>query len=149
MLIWFSFILCLQHANATRTEILCNNCSSTQADWWCRTGDSRLYQAALNSWLPFGLRGCRIADTSNCSTCACSSYVKSYTIGNNNYNGWPRNLNDQGTGCVKSDSSRFCYFNDLEYNLTLVERRFMCKQNSIKNALAQLRHALCNNQCGI
>lgn len=128
---------------------ICNHCSSGAAQWLCRESDDRLYQAALNKWLPFGSDGCRISDARACSSCACDFYVKSFTTGAGTYNGWPRTTGGLGTGCVKSTGGSFCYFNDPRYPLTSSERSLMCTSDAKKNSLAQLRHALCNNQCGI
>lgn len=149
VLMWLSLTLHAHYTKATYAGALCNSCSSSQAEWWCRLRDNQLYKAALNSWLPFGSQGCRIVDTSSCATCACNDYVKSYTSGEKKYDGWPRASNNEGTGCVKSDSGRFCYFNDRSYDLTTLERRLMRPKNSRNNALAHLRHSFCNTQCGI
>lgn len=128
---------------------ICNHCSSGAAQWLCRESDDRLYEAGINKWLPFGSSGCRISDAQACSTCACDFYVKAFTTGTGSYNGWPRTTDGLGTGCVKSTSGSFCYFNDQKYALTSSERSLMCTSDAKKNSLAQLRHALCNNQCGI
>jgi hypothetical protein len=85
-------------------------------------------------------------------TTFCDLYVISATVGNNSHRGWPRNTSGMGTGCVKAPDfpkkMSGCFFQNAEYALSTAERESFCTESGKANALAQLRHAISNDQCG-
>eukprot|EP00168_Porphyra_purpurea_P006164 TRINITY_DN175_c0_g1_i3.p1 TRINITY_DN175_c0_g1~~TRINITY_DN175_c0_g1_i3.p1 ORF type:complete len:223 (+),score=63.32 TRINITY_DN175_c0_g1_i3:101-670(+) len=87
--------------------------------------------------------GCRIVSS---TTGACKLYAKSAIPGVRGDKGHPKNVNNDGTGCV--GSATFCYFRRAEYVLTPAERDDMCTADATHNAVAQLRHAFRNGACG-
>lgn len=135
----------------------CNTCSSPVAKSLCTLPDHTLYHLGINRLLPHGKVGCRIDDAAQCRSCFCDLYVKAYTTGpasEGSYRGWPRTvLRGRGTGCVKAPDfpkrTGTCFYADPRYRLTAREVSLLCTNSGKNNALAQLRHALCNGQCGI
>lgn len=81
----------------------------------------------------------------------CNYYVLAQPSTSTRYSGWPRTPlrdGDRGTGCVKDDSSSFCFYYHAAYNLTQPERDSFCTNSPISNAASQLRHAIRNGACG-
>lgn len=156
MLISMTFLTKNAECTVHASEI-CDSCSTPTSKWLCMLPDKDLYEGGIQSALPYGTKGCRIADARKCRQCACDYYVKAFTKGpaaTGSYDGWPRTVKDGvGTGCVKTPYSPrrvgICYFRDSRYQLTTSEVAVMCSSDGSKNALAQLRHALCKGQCGI
>lgn len=78
----------------------------------------------------------------------CRYYVYSKPSNSTGYEGWPRNVRDEGTGCVSYNAS-YCWYTAAEYeNWPFSERMELCAANETQNAAAQLRHAIVNNACG-
>lgn len=153
-----SVLLCVSKASADiHASEICSTCSTTASRWLCMLPDDNLYEGGILKVLPFGTDGCLISDASKCSSCACNLYVKAHTKGpasTGSYDGWPRTVKKSlGTGCVKapylSKGVRTCYYTDSRYQLSTAQIALMCTTDGKKNALAQLRHALCNGQCGV
>lgn len=108
-----------------------------------------LYDAATN-----GKRvgGCYISR--NTGSGFCDLYVIAATTGNQGHKGWPRSTNDLGTGCVKAPdfpkSQSYCFFESNDYSQwPITERTSFCTDKGVTNAVAQLRHAIRNNQCNL
>lgn len=87
---------------------------------------------------------------------ACDMYVKAATVGAGEYRGWPRTIDQRGTGCVRAPRMpkriHHCYYADSNYDLTPFEVASFCTDDGKKNAVAQIKHAIVNgqcNQCGV
>eukprot|EP00737_Agarophyton_chilense_P004682 gb/GEZJ01006109.1/.p1 GENE.gb/GEZJ01006109.1/~~gb/GEZJ01006109.1/.p1 ORF type:complete len:145 (-),score=14.10 gb/GEZJ01006109.1/:167-601(-) len=83
----------------------------------------------------------------------CDMYVKTATTGNG-YHGWPRNVNDQGTGCVKAPEfprrRTYCWYQRSEYNNhPLSVRNTFCTNSGVTNAANQLKYAIEKDQCAL
>ena len=128
--------------------ILCSACKNCKdACYYMSLGDRALYQAATNG---NKVGGCYISRGQPGN--ACRLYVKTAKVGSLGYRGWPRNINNVGTGCVKTPPQQnTCYYTANEYNnWPLAERQAMCQSPfGYVNALAQLRHAIKSDQCDI
>lgn len=110
---------------------------------------SDLYKAATNG---NKVGGCYIQV--NLGGGFCDMYVKTATVGNSGYRGWPRNTRNIGTGCVKAPDYpkkvSTCYYTSSEYrNWAMADRTSFCTPNGMQNAVAQLRHAVLNKQCAL
>ncbi|KAI0557941.1 hypothetical protein FGB62_249g05 [Gracilaria domingensis] len=80
-------------------------------------------------------------------------YVKTATVGNRGYRGWPRNVNDLGTGAVMAPefprARTYCWFQRSEYDLPQSLRDAFCTNSGVDNAAAQLKDAIEKDQCDI
>ncbi|PXF43528.1 hypothetical protein BWQ96_06729 [Gracilariopsis chorda] len=88
------------------------------------------------------------------SSSYCDLYVNTATIGNNGHRGWPRKLNDMGTGCVKAPEfprkRTYCWYSRSEYiNHPQAIRDTFCTHPSVTNAANQLRDAVEKDQCAL
>lgn len=96
--------------------------------------------------------GCRITLNTG-SRAYADLYVKTATVGNRGYRGWPRNVNGLGTGAVKAPEfprkRTYCWFQRSEYRLPRSLRNAFCTNSGIRNAAAQLRYAVEKNQCNL
>jgi len=104
--------------------------------------DQDLYDIASNGKMIGDY--CYVADP---PTGACDKYVKGRPDQSTGYDGVPLTIDGKGTGCVKGDASRFCYFNDPNYPLTSEERAAMCTSDAVGNAASQLRYGIENGLC--
>ena len=79
----------------------------------------------------------------------CNYYTIAVRSNTTDYRGWPRNVDDRGTGCVYEPGLTPCYYIRDEYrNWPIEEREAMCaSQDVLTNAVAQLRHAIANCAC--
>eukprot|EP00178_Gracilaria_changii_P019587 TRINITY_DN56722_c0_g1_i1.p1 TRINITY_DN56722_c0_g1~~TRINITY_DN56722_c0_g1_i1.p1 ORF type:complete len:175 (-),score=6.01 TRINITY_DN56722_c0_g1_i1:129-581(-) len=110
-----------------------------------------------NALFAYGVRkdigaGCRISLGN--SRAHCDLYVKSATVGNQGYRGWPRNRDGLGTGCVMAPEfpkrRTYCYAMRSEYDhLPMLFRESMCTDSGLNNAANVLRDAIEKNQCGL
>ena len=80
----------------------------------------------------------------------CSYYVVARPSPTTGHRGWPRNVDDLGTGCVYDPDATPCFFTLDQYrNWPLPDREAMCaSQDVLTNAVAQLRHAIAKCACG-
>lgn len=94
---------------------------------------------------------CRVAQ--NTGSAGCFLYVKAAIRGTAGDYGWPKRADGHGSGCVRAPhllkNFRTCYFWNRAYSLTGAERRTFCTNDGMSNAVAQLRHALRHNACGL
>ncbi|KAI0563112.1 hypothetical protein FGB62_46g18 [Gracilaria domingensis] len=97
--------------------------------------------------------GCRITLHPTDSGAWGDLYVKTATVGNRGYRGWPRNVNDLGTGAVKAPefprARTYCWFQRSEYDLPQSLRDAFCTNSGVANAAAQLKDAIEKDQCDI
>ena len=123
----------------------CDDCEK-DACYFLSLTDQELYDAGLNN----EVGGCYISECAS-RRCACSVYVKTAKFGSNGYHGWPRDINNEGTGCVLTPNSQnHCFFTHPQYsNWPMSDLAPMCTTNGIANAAAQLRHAIRSDQCDI
>lgn len=82
---------------------------------------------------------------------SCNYYAKGAPDPRTGSDGIPRKNSGQGTGCIKDDTSRFCYLTTplayQAYNLTFEERVSMCTEDVIANGAAQIRHGILSGLC--
>lgn len=82
---------------------------------------------------------------------SCNYYAKGAPDPRTGNDGIPRKNAGHGTGCIKDDTSRFCYLTTplayQAYNLTFEERVSMCTEDVIANGAAQIRHGILNGLC--
>eukprot|EP00737_Agarophyton_chilense_P001353 gb/GEZJ01001519.1/.p1 GENE.gb/GEZJ01001519.1/~~gb/GEZJ01001519.1/.p1 ORF type:complete len:191 (-),score=22.71 gb/GEZJ01001519.1/:491-1063(-) len=83
----------------------------------------------------------------------CDLYAKSAVKGIHGDYGWPKSTDKRGTGCVRApDFPRKvgrCYYSDYVYNLPKDVVDSFCTGNGKNNAVAQIRHAIRNDACGL
>ena len=82
---------------------------------------------------------------------ACDYSVISEPSPTTGYDGWPRNYDDRGRGCVfhPEGKGKCVYLKDESYrHWNKDELRQMCAGSYVQNAAAQLRHAIRNDACG-
>ena len=79
----------------------------------------------------------------------CSYYVVAKPSPTTGHQGWPRNVDDRGTGCVNDPGAPCVFTLDQYRNWPLPDREAMCaSQDVLTNAVAQLRHAIAKCACG-
>lgn len=85
----------------------------------------------------------------------CDLYVRSGKITGADYRtGWPREISSKtGSGCVKApDFAKqvsTCIYGAPEYGLSQPDVDAFCTGDGRDNAVAQLKHAIANNACGL
>lgn len=84
----------------------------------------------------------------------CDIYVMTATVGASGDQGWPRNIRNEGNGCVRAPDfpngfSKCLYVSADFSNWPLDNRQKFCSDSGIDNAAEQLRHAILNNHCDI
>lgn len=107
---------------------------------------SELYRAATA-----GRRVGKCYISRNTGSGYCDLYVKSATVGEDGDKGWPKNSAWRGTGCVKAPDfpkRRSTCFYSSGYGFSKETWSPFCTQYGVDNAVAQLRHAIQNDQCG-
>lgn len=130
----------------------CCTCGDIIKKIYLSLSDDELYRLATNNLIySTGDRPCRISLSRYPSSAFCDLYVNSACPGRTGHYGWPRNNNDEGTGCVRAlDFPRhmpICWYGHSNYDLPVSDIASFCTNFGKKNAVAQLRHAIKNDQC--